>query len=246
MKAIILAAGYATRLYPLTKDRPKALLPIADRPIIDYIIDEIETISEINQIYIASNDKFYGHFEDWKKNKESRCILTVVNDGTTGDENKLGAIGDIDYIIKKEKITEDLLVIAGDNFFTFKLLDFYKFYEKVNKDCILVKKIDSLKDLRRMGVALLDKDSRVLDMEEKPQNPKSNLAVYAAYIYSADTLPLFHKYIEDGFNPDAPGFFPSWLHKVKDVYAYEFTGDCYDIGTVESYNEVTEMFSKNL
>ncbi|MBR5586774.1 MAG: nucleotidyltransferase family protein [Clostridia bacterium] len=242
MKAIILAAGYATRLYPLTKDKPKALLPIAGKPILDYIVDEIETIPEVTSLAIISNDKFYGNFEDWKKNRKTRLEVTVVNDNTTDDSNKLGAVGDISYTIDKLSVDEDILVMAGDNIFTFKLKDFADFYKEKNADLILAKRLDKLSDLQRMGNALLDENSKVLDMVEKPQNPPSDLAIFAVYMYKKETLPLFKQYLDEGGNPDAPGFFPSWLHKKKDVYAYVFEGECYDIGTPESYEEVNEIF----
>ena len=244
MKALILAAGYATRLYPLTIDRPKALLPIAGKPILDYIVDEIETIDEVNSLVIISNDKFYTNFEEWKKTRKTRLDVTVLNDNTTDDTNKLGAVGDINYAIETLGIDEDILVMAGDNIFTFPLKDFSDFYKAKNSDTILAKRIDNINDLKRMGNALLDSDNKVLDMVEKPQVPPSNIAVYAVYMYKKDTVPMIKQYLAEGGNPDAPGFFPSWLHKKKDVYAYVFNGDCYDIGTPESYKEVNEIFER--
>lgn len=245
MKAIILAAGYATRLYPLTLDRPKALLEVAGKSIIDYIVEEIETIDEIDEIIVISNHKFYKSFDCWKDSRTSSKKIKVIDDGTTTDEDKLGAIGDIELIIRSEKIDEDVLIIAGDNLFTFRLLDFYEYYKSIDKDCILVQSIEKLEDLKRMAVVLLDENNKVLDLEEKPSEPKSNIAVYASYIYKKETLKLFKQYIEEGNIPDAPGYFPAWLHKRKDIYAFEFTGECYDIGTHESYREVQEKFGPN-
>lgn len=244
MKAIILAAGYATRLYPLTIDRPKALLPIAGKPILDYIVDEIETIEEVNSLVIISNDKFYNNFEEWKSTRSSRLEITVLNDNTTDDTNKLGAVGDVEYAIEKLGIDEDILVMAGDNIFTFKLKDFAEFYKEKKSDTILAKRIESISDLKRMGNAVLNGSGKVLDMVEKPENPPSDIAVYAVYMYKKETVPMIKQYLEEGGNPDAPGFFPSWLHKKKDVYAYVFEGDCYDIGTPESYKEVNKIFEK--
>ena len=245
MKAIILAAGYATRLYPLTKDKPKALLDIAGKPIINYILDEIETVSEVDKVYVISNAKFYDAFCKWQKTLDRRIETEIVNDGTTDDSNKLGAVGDISFTVDKCKIDDDLLVIAGDNIFTFKLKDYYSFFEEKNADTILVKRLDRIEDLRRMANVEIDETGRVTEMVEKPQNPKTDLAAFASYIYKKDTLPLLKKYLDEGGNPDAPGFFPSWLHKIKPVYAYEFSGECYDIGTHESYKEVNEIFEKN-
>lgn len=243
MKAIILAAGYATRLYPLTQNQPKALLPIAGKAILDYIVDEIEKISEIDKLIIVSNTKFFPNFEDWKKERNTRLDVTVLDDGTTDDSNKLGAIGDIEYAVENLNIDDDVLIMAGDNIFTFKLSDYYNEFKRVNEDMILVKEIDSIEDLRRMANVILDERSCVKGMVEKPQNPQSNIAAFASYIYKRETVPLIKQYLDEGNNPDAPGFFPSWLYKKKEVYAYKFTGECYDIGTPKSYEEVNEIFA---
>ena len=244
MKAIILAAGYATRLYPLTIDKPKALLPIAGKPIIDYIVDQIETIGEIDELVVVSNHKFYPHFTEWANERQSRLKLIVLNDNTTDDTNKLGAIGDIEFAIENLKLDDDILVMAGDNIFTFELKDYYNAFKENGCDQILVKELSSIDDLRRMANVVTDENGFVTDMEEKPQNPKTNLAAFASYIYKKDTVPMIKKYLDEGNNPDAPGFFPSWLYKHKKVFAYKFTGECYDIGTPQSYKEVNEIFEK--
>lgn len=246
MKAIILAAGYATRLYPLTLDKPKALLPIAGKPILNYITEEIETISDINELIIVSNAKFYTCFNDWSKELDTKLKVTVLDDGTTDDSNKLGAIGDIKFAIDRMSIDEDILIMAGDNIFTFKLIDYYNEYKRLNKDMILVKEMSDPEDLKRMANVIHDADNRVIDMVEKPSEPKSKLAAFASYIYKKDTVAMFDKYLNEGNNPDAPGFFPSWLCKQKDVYAYEFSGECYDIGTPKSYDEVNKIFENLL
>ena len=244
MKGIILAAGYATRLYPLTKDRPKALLPVGGKPIIDYIVSEFETIPEIDEVIVISNHKFASRFEKWAENHASPLKLTVLDDGTTDDSNKLGAVGDLAYTVDKLKIDDELFVIAGDNLFTFRLKDYYNYYKEKNADCILVKKMEKKSDLIRMANVKTDESGRVTYMVEKPQEPVSNLAAFAAYIYKKDTVLMLDTYLKEGNNPDAPGFFPSWLHTKKPVYAYAFSGTCYDIGTHESYAEVCEIFGK--
>lgn len=243
MKAIVLSAGYATRLYPLTLNTPKGLLPIGKKSILDFITDEIEKIDVIDEMFIISNHKFYENFYEWSKKRETRLKVTVFDDNTTDDSNKLGAIGDIWYTIEKGNIKDDLLVVAGDNFFTFDLRDYIDFYKKVDGDTILGKEIDSLDDLRRFANAVLDENGQVTFMEEKPRNPKSNIGIYASYIYKKETLPLIGQYLKEGNNPDAPGFFPSWLYTKKPVYCYRFQGECYDIGTPQSYKEVCEKFS---
>ena len=138
-----------------------------------------------------------------------------------------------------------MLVIAGDNFFTYSLKDYYHFYKEKNKDCVCVKVWKDEKTLCNFGIALLDENGKVLDIEEKPKNPKSNTVVFATYFYQKDTVPLFKQYLSQGNNPDAPGNFPAWLYHKKDVYAYTFEGECYDIGTKESYDEVRKLFEKS-
>ncbi|MEY8321231.1 nucleotidyltransferase family protein [Lachnospiraceae bacterium 46-61] len=244
MKAIILAAGYATRLYPLTINKPKALLTINEKPIINYIVEQINTIDVVDEIYVVTNHKFINSFANWQNEIKSRAKITVLDDGTTSEEDRKGAIGDIAFVIQKMNINDELLVIAGDNFFTYPLKNYYDFYKQKNKDCVCVKIWNDEKTLRNFGIALLDKNNKVLDIEEKPENPKSNAVVFAMYLYQKNTIPLFEKYLSQGNNPDAPGNFPAWLYKQKEVYAYTFQGECYDIGTPESYQEVQALFQK--
>ena len=238
MKAIILAAGYATRLYPLTKNIPKALLPINDKPIIQYIVDELNTIDNINQIIVVSNNKFYDQLYNWASTSISRIPIDVLNDGTTSDQDKKGAIGDILFCIDTFKIDDDFMVIAGDCFFTFNLRDFYDFYNKNRLDSVCAEEIKDTEDLKRFAVASLDSNNQILELEEKPQNPKSNTVVYAMYIYKKSTIPKLQEYMTKGLNPDAPGYFVEWLYKQQPVLAYKIDGLCYDIGTIDSYNYV--------
>lgn len=245
MKAIILAAGYATRLYPLTLDRPKALLPIGGRAIIDYIVDEICTIPAVDAIYVVTNSKFYKHLTDWSKAATAPVPISVLNDLTTDDTNKRGAIGDIAFTIDAYNIDDDILVIAGDNFFTFKLLDYYNFHRTVGgggADCVCAKEIDDIELLRGFAVAAMDDQRRLTALEEKPAQPKSNLAVYATYFYTKQTLPLFETYLREGNSPDAPGHFPEWLYKRQSVYVFIMDGECIDIGTPRQYEEVNRRF----
>ena len=245
MKAIILAAGYATRLYPLTLNTPKALLPIANKPILNYITDEIATIDEVDEIVIVSNKKFYNNFVEWKNNYDSKLKITVLDDNTTDDSNKLGAIGDIYFALDTLKIDDDILVMASDSIFSFPLVNYYNEFKAKNTDMLLTQIIDSEEDLKRMANVILSPDGRVIVMVEKPPVPVSNLVSYAAYIYKKDTIPMFKKYLDEGNNPDAPGHFPSWLHKLKPIYTYSFEGEFYDIGTPQSYEEANEIF-KNI
>ncbi|MHB1454489.1 MAG: nucleotidyltransferase family protein [Saccharofermentanales bacterium] len=244
MKALILAAGYATRLYPLTKDRPKALLEVQGKTILDYIAAEVGTIDAINEIIIISNDRFYGAFADWAEHAGSSFgkKITVINDHTTDENNKLGAIMDMWYAIDTLQIDEDIVVIAGDNLFTYKLQDSYDVFIKSGKDLILAKSMNLLSDLQRMAVGLLDENGIIVDMEEKPKNPKSDIAFFATYFYKRETLPMIQEYLSQGNPPDAPGHFPAWLYMRRPVMAHLFKGECYDIGTFESYDDVQKNF----
>lgn len=245
MKGIILAAGYATRLYPLTLKTPKPLLPIGGKPIINYIAEELCTIEEIDEIFVITNGKFAKDFYKWESENKFSKKIKVIDDKTMTEEDRLGAIGDIEFVIEREKIDDELLIIAGDNFFTYRLKDYYNFYRRKNCDCVCVKKIEDKSKLTQMGVAILDGENRLVEIQEKPEKPKSDTAVFASYIYTKKTCGLFKTYLEEGNKPDAPGYFLEWLYKKDEIYAYVFDGECYDIGTPESYKEVCEKY-KNL
>ncbi len=238
MKAIILAAGYATRLYPLTLDKPKALLPIHGKPIIDYLIDELNTIGEVNEIVVVSNHRFIEHFKEWEKVLQNPIPITILDDGSTTQDNRLGAIGDIDFTIKQSGIDEDTLIICGDNYFTFRLKDFVDYFHQKDGSCVIAKTIDDIELLKRIAVISIDEKDKIVEFEEKPQVPKSNLGALGAYLYTKETLPLFETYLQEGNLPDAPGYFVQWLHKREKVYAYRISGDCIDVGTVQAYEEI--------
>jgi len=243
MKSIILAAGYATRLYPLTINRPKALLPINGRPIIDYLVDDINKLRDADEIYVVTNRKFAGHFAEWAEKNAGGVPIRVLDDGTESDETKRGAIGDIQFTIEEIGIDDDLMVVAGDNFNTFSLTNYYAFFRRVNRDCVCVMRIDDVEQLKGFAVALTDENNKIIELVEKPKEPKSDLAVFATYFYLRETLPLFKQYLDEGNTPDAPGNFPQWLHTRRDVYAYVMDGECYDIGTPAMYEQVNRKFS---
>ncbi|MCI8341971.1 MAG: nucleotidyltransferase family protein [Firmicutes bacterium] len=243
MKAIILAAGYATRLYPLTINTPKALLPINGKPIINYIIEQIETLDDIDEIVVVSNHKFAPNVEKWALESNFSKPVCVLDDNTVSEETRLGAIGDIRFAINKKNINSDIVIIAGDNLFTFSLKKYYEFFVEKQTDCVCVKPFDDVELLKQYGVAEVDKNGRLIDVEEKPENPKSNFAVFATYMYKKDTIPLFDEYINSGGNPDAPGYFVEWLCKRKEIHAFMFEEECYDIGTPKSLQMVSEIFA---
>lgn len=242
MKGLILAAGYATRLHPITLDKSKALLPINNKPIIEYIAESMSEIQELDEIYVVTNGKFYKDFTNWLDNYNAPKKISIINDMTNSDDTKLGAIGDILFTINDKNINDDLLVLAGDNFFDFSLVDFSEYFHEMNNDCICVQECLDKSILHQFGQAVLDEKNTIMDIVEKPKEPKSDTVVYGVYLYKKDTLPMFNQYKELGNVMDAPGNFPAWLHKEKNISAYFFEGTCYDIGTLASYEGVCNLF----
>lgn len=243
MKCILLCAGYATRLFPLTENFPKALLEVGGRAILDYTLDKVNEIDEIDEIYLVTNAKYTPHFEKWAEEKNNIKPIKVFNDGTTNNDDRLGAIGDIEFTIENAKIDDDILVLATDNLFDFKLLDFYNFYKTKNAPSVCVREESDLNLLKRVGVAKLDENMQITDFEEKPAEPKSKYAVYAEYIYPREVLPEIKKYLEEGNSCDAPGNLVAYMYKKMPTYAYAFEGECYDVGTHEALAQVNELYS---
>jgi glucose-1-phosphate thymidylyltransferase len=240
MKAIILAAGYATRMYPLTENTSKALLPLRGKPVIDYIVEQINNLPNVEKIFVVTNRKFFSDFCEWAKNVPSKISVEILDDGTTSNENRRGAVGDVFFAIEEKNIDDDLLVIAGDNFFTYDLREQYDFFRETGCDTLAGKELNDPEKLKSFGIAVIDDAGKVLDFEEKPQNPKSNIVIYAAYFFRKETTRLFKKYLEEGNNPDFIGAFPAWICKFLNVYTYKMNGECYDIGTIEMYKKLNE------
>jgi len=244
MIAILLAAGYATRLYPLTKNKPKSLLPLGSRLIIDYIMDSVDKISGLSKVVLITNDLFTKQFEDWAASldREGKAPIVVLNDGTTDDTNKRGAIGDIKFTIDTLGIDDDVCILAGDNIFTYNIENMQEFFEEKKAPTLIAINVPELHQRQKLAVAVLDENCRVVDMEEKPQEPKSEWGIYATYFYGKDILPLIDTYLEEGNSPDAPGNFPAWLYKRMPVYAFKGDGECIDIGTLENYEKTCKEY----
>jgi glucose-1-phosphate thymidylyltransferase len=243
VKCLILAAGYATRLYPLTLNTPKPLLALGRGTILDYLLDKVETTPEIDEVIIVSNHKFYSHFTDWAAGRRSPRKITVLDDGSTGNDNRLGAIADIRFAAAEKNINDDTLVLAGDNLFDFALSDFTAFFRRTGWDSVTTHRLDDKTRLRRTGVIEVDENWKVISFEEKPAEPKTNLAVPPFYLYRRDTLPLIADFLEEGFNPDAPGSFIPWLITRRPVGAFLFEGRLRDIGSPESYQAAKKAFA---
>jgi glucose-1-phosphate thymidylyltransferase len=247
MRVLILAAGYATRMYPLTKNTPKSLLPVAGRPVIDYIIPKIEEVEGVSGITIISNARFYDQFVQWSEGNRCELPIDVIDDGSTDNDSRLGAIGDLNLFLTERGTDEDLLVLAGDNIFEFSLADFIVFFgNKGSTAATTIREQNDPARLRRTGVVEVDAEWRVLSFEEKPERPRSNYASPAFYIYGCEALGKVADYIEQGNNPDAPGNFVAWLHTRLPVYAFLFHEMRYDIGNMESYHEVDRIYSERL
>ena len=248
MKCLILAAGYATRLYPLTENFPKPLLEVAGKPILDWLIDDMAQTEMIDEYIVISNHKFAHIFEEWveaKKSKDEgqRRKISIIDDGTTSNENRLGAVKDIQFAIEQLQLDDDLLVMAGDNLLDFSLGDFIHYGKEKNATCVMRYYEAEEAKLHKTGVVEVASDDRVIAMEEKPAQPKSHWCIPAFYYYTKEDSHLIKKGIESGCGIDAPGSFIAWLCQQTKVYAWEMPGRRYDIGNLASYEEVKKTFA---
>jgi glucose-1-phosphate thymidylyltransferase len=246
MKMIILAAGYATRLYPLTLNQPKPLLPVAGKPMVEHVLDNLAPIGGIDRVYVVTNAKFAGHFQQWSdqyRATKSRFDFTVVNDGSTDDANKLGAIGDIHFVLKTQHVDDDLIVVAGDNLFSEKLGDFGKFCREKNTPVLALYDVGDLEQIRKYNSISVDGTSRITFFEEKPKNPTSTLTGIALYFYPKNSIPLIRQYMAEGNNPDQPGRLVQWLYPRTAVYTWRIPGLWFDIGSKETLEEANQIFA---
>lgn len=244
MKCLVLAAGYATRLYPLTKNFPKPLLDVKGKAIIDWVLEDLDSVDSIDEFVIVTNHRFAHIFEEWKKKVNYRAQVTIIDDGTTDNDNRLGAVRDIAYAIKKCKINTDLMVVAGDNLVDFSLRGFVQYFLKKDATCVMRHFEPEIAKLQRTGVIQIDEFDRILEMQEKPQIPKSNWAVPPFYIYKEDDLSRISQAVDECIcNVDAPGDFIAWLCSRCEVYAWEMPGNRYDIGNMESYELIKNIYN---
>lgn len=256
MNALILAAGYATRLYPLTLNKAKPLLEVGGKPIIEWVLDNLASVPGLGTTYIVTNDKFAGDFQNWANAYQDRPALAeggrgrhrgmqikVINDGSKSDNDKLGAIGDINLVLTRENLTnDDLLVIAGDNLFQQPLTEFVN-GAKGSQATVAVHDVGNLEAMKKYGTVTVDKNGVITNFEEKPDKPKSTLAAVALYYYSREVLPLFTTYLGAGNNPDQPGLFLQWLYTRKPVNTFEIKGRWLDIGSKETLEEADKIFA---
>jgi len=247
MKLIILAAGYATRLYPLTLNQPKPLLPVAGKPMLEHVMDNIATVEGIDDAYIVTNAKFADHFQKWAegyKNPNLTFGFTIVNDQSTDDTNKLGAIGDLHLVLTSQDVDDDIIVVGGDNLFSQDLADFGEYTRRMNSPVTAVYDVGDLEEIKKYNAIEIDENNRITFFEEKPKVPKSTLTGIALYYYPKSVLPLIRRYISEGNNPDQPGRLVQWLYPRVPFYVWKVPGLWYDVGSAETLEEANRVFSK--
>jgi glucose-1-phosphate thymidylyltransferase len=245
MKVLILAAGYATRLYPLTLTRPKPLLDVAGKPMIEHVLDNIAPIPGIDRVYVVTNAKFAGQFQQWADHyraTKSKLNFTIINDGSTDDSNKLGAIGDLNLVLNREKMDDDLIVVAGDNLFSQSVEEFGKFCRAKNAPVLAVYDVGNLDEIKKYNAITMDQDGRITFFEEKPKEPQSTVTGIALYFYPKASLPLIREYVTEGNNPDQPGRLVQWMYPRTPFYTWRVPGLWFDIGSKETLDEANRIF----
>lgn len=242
MKTIVIAAGYATRLGELTKNFPKPLLEIGQRTILGRLLDDIDTIPDIDEHIIITNHRFAHFFEEWAAKQHYTKPVTIVDDGTSTNETRLGAVGDLLFAMEKLQLNDDLLVVAADNLLFFSFREFVDFAKAKNTSCIMYHEQPSIEKLQRTGVVVLDKDNRVLEMAEKPQQPKTHFAVPPFYLYMKKDFDLIRHSLENGCGNDAPGNLAHYLVDHTVMHAWPMSGGRFDIGSLDTYYEACEKF----
>jgi glucose-1-phosphate thymidylyltransferase len=245
MKALVLAAGYATRLRPLTDETAKPLLPLAGRPMIDFICDRIDEVSEVDELHVVTNSRFAAAFEAWAKARSGRLRPRIHDDGTRSNEERLGAISDIAFVVEQAELAgDDLLVVAGDNLFDFSLVEQVACWRsKGNGSCLAVYRCPDRIRLSAYGIVELGEDDRVVGFVEKPAKPASNLIATAAYVFSREHIASIPSYLAEGNSPDQPGHFVAWLHPNEPVYGFVFDELWLDIGDHDQLRQADEIMS---
>jgi len=240
---LVLAAGYATRLYPLTENLPKPLLNVGNKTILEHIFAKLEAVKGVSEVYVVTNDKFYSTFLNWSKTLKSTFNIKILNDGTKSNEDRLGAVGDINFVVQQERINDDLMVIAGDNLFGFSLLGFTDFFKKKNSSIVAFHDLkDKHKVKSKYGIGIMQ-GSRVVDFEEKPTEPKSSLASTACYFFKKNDLLHIQNLVKTG-KVDAPGNLIKYLAEKSEVHGFVFDEHWFDVGSFESLEEAKKLYER--
>jgi glucose-1-phosphate thymidylyltransferase len=248
MNALILAAGYATRLYPLTLNKAKPLLEVAGKPMIEWVLDNLAPIPELETVYVVTNSRFVKDFQSWAdaygRKRKTPLALQIINDGSTDDSDKLGAIGDITLVVSREDLAKnDLIVVAGDNLFSEPLLEFAR-AAKDTEALLATYDVGDLEAIKKYSSITTDSEGVVTLFEEKPPEPRNTIAGIALYYFSREVVPLFTTYVAAGNNPDQPGRFIQWLYQRKRVKTYQVKGTWFDIGSKETLEEANDIFAQ--
>ena len=247
MNVLILAAGYATRLYPLTLDKAKPLLSVGGKPIIEWVVDNLVNVPDLETIYVVTNDKFGSDFQAWSEryqNRQPKFKFKIINDGSKSDEDKLGAIGDINFVVTRENLSSsDLLIIAGDNLLTESLTGFVACATQTEAT-VAVYDVGDIEAIKKYGNIAIDADGIITHFEEKPQKPLGTLAAIALYYYSPEVLSLLTTYLAAGNNPDQPGRFVQWLYTRKPINTFQIKGKWLDIGSKETLENADAILAK--
>lgn len=242
MDCIILAAGYATRLYPVCEKTPKPLLPVCERPLIEYLMEDIEKSGQVERFIVVSNHKFIDCFTQWAKESAFADKTVVIDDGSVSNDTRLGAVADIVFAVNELDIKGDTMIIAGDNLLDFSLTGFIEYFKEKGKSCVMRYFEPDTKRCSSSAVMTFDETDRVTEMEEKPANPKTNWLSPPFYIYTAEDISRVKTAIEDGCGKDAPGSFAAYVSEKSELYAMEMPGSRYDIGTLENYENINKIY----
>ena len=243
MKAVVLAGGYAKRMWPLTKDRPKHLLPVAGRPMLDYVMERLESVSAVEEIFISTNMKYQGQFKKYLDGLHSEKRIRLFVEDTYSEEEKLGSVGALGYLIQENNLDDELLVIGGDNLFSFKMEDFIDYFYTKRANIIALYDLGDREKACLYGVVHIDEECRIVDFQEKPSDPQSTLVSTACYLFTRKGVQNISIYLEEGKDPDKMGHFIEWLYRHDEVYGFVFRGVWFDIGSLESYEAADKYFS---
>jgi len=245
MNILILAAGYATRLRPLTLNKAKPLLEVAGKPMIEWVLDNLAPIPDIETIFVVTNNKFAADFQAWAddyNHRQPKLSFKIVNDGSMSDDDKLGAIGDLHFVLNHENCRgSDLLVVAGDNLFS-QTLEAFAVHAKQHPATLALYDVGDLELIKKYNNITVDDSGRITHFEEKPENPTSTLTGIALYYYRKEILPMVDQYIAEGNNPDQPGRLIQWLYPKIEVNTWQVPGTWFDIGSKESLEEANQVF----
>lgn len=244
MKGLILAAGYGTRLYPLTLDRPKPLVKVGGKTILERLLKKFEELDSCDEVYIVTNDKFYTMVDKWIKERSFSVEVKVINDHTQTNEDRLGAIGDINLVLEQEKPDSDVLIVAGDNLFEFTIRDFIDFAKEKGNLSVALYDVRDIVLAKKYGIVSLDADRRIEDFQEKPSEPKSTLSSTGIYYLPQPKLSILDAYMKTDSVKDAPGNFVKWVSENDAAYGYVFTEGWYDIGDKKSLEKADIEYRK--